>query len=146
MAFWAKFFGLPLTYFLNYIFYIFLISLATYKLTKLIFRNKYAAFLSTITILFSKSITLGGNILVTKDFSAPQLPLGLSLLGIVFLLENNVFWAVICLTISSYLHPLVGIVGTLIIFFSFVISAISTDKEKLLCLLKAVFSYIFFIG
>lgn len=117
MAQLAKVLSLPTVFFIHYLLYIFLIVVATYKLSFLIFRKKYIAQVTTICIIFGTSITLGGNMLVTPDFVAPQLPLGLSLLAIALIFKKRYFASSLLFSLSSYLHPLIGFESA-IIFFS----------------------------
>ncbi len=111
MAITARFFSLPEAFFVNYVFYIFLISFSTFRLSQILYKNRYVSFLAVITVLFAPSYSLGGNILITKDFSAPQLPMGLLLLGIVSLIEKKFLRSVFSFSLASYLHPHIGIIG-----------------------------------
>src|SRR3989344_5985068 len=67
-AFWGNILGLPATYFFHYLLTITLTLLATYKITFLIFKNKQAALLTGLTILFGSTYSIGGNLLLTRDF------------------------------------------------------------------------------
>lgn len=135
MAQTARIFPLPLSFFLHYLLYIFLIIYSSYKLAYLIFNDKFIAATTTICILFGSSITLGGNILVTPDFTAPQLPLGLTLLGVVFLLEKKFFLSSLLFTVSSYLHPLIGFESAALFFITLLL-VFTSIKEKVIPFLK----------
>ncbi len=121
----AKIFSLPLTFFLHYFLYVFLITFATYRLTYQVFKRKYTALATTICILFGSTISLGGNILVTQDFAAPQIPLGLSLLAIVLLLEKKYLFSAVLFSLASYLHPLIGFESAFLFFLIFSVLTIS---------------------
>jgi hypothetical protein len=82
-----------------------------------------------IIILFGNSYTLGGNILITKDFSAPQLPLGILLLAIIFVIENKFIIASFFLILTSYLHLHIGLEGGMIVFTSFILGILLHKKS-----------------
>lgn len=136
MAQIAKIIGLPAAFLLNYLFYIFAISLSCYKLTYLLFKNKFIALLTTISILFGTSFTLGGNIFITADFTAPQLPLSLTLLATTFLLEKKYLYSACLFSLSGILHPLLGFEPAIVLFFAVSVSLVSLGKS-----IKKLFTY-----
>lgn len=129
MAQTAKIFSLPLTFFLHYLLYIFIINLATYELTYLVFKRKFIALSTTVCILFGTTISLGGNMLVTQDFVAPQLPLALSLLAIVFLLQKNYLSSALLFSLASYFHPLIGFESAFLFFFIYLMIIILSKQS-----------------
>ena len=141
MAQTAKIFTLPVTSFLHYLLYIFLIIYSSYKLAYLIFKNKFIALTTTIAILFGTSITLGGNMLVTADLSAPQLPLAITLLGIVWLIEGKYLSSTLLFTLASYFHPLIGFESTGLFFGAFFFANLLQKKTILLFIKRAILPY-----
>lgn len=144
MAQTAKILTLPGTFFLHYILYIFLILFASYRLAFLITKKKFVSLLTAITLLFSATISLGGNILITRDFSAPQLPLALVLTGILFLFEQKFLLSSVFICLASYLHPLVGLETGLIIYFVFLITLLIMRRINQVSadiLLKSFFNF-----
>lgn len=142
MAQTAKILSLPLTFFFHYLLYIFLVAYSSYRLSCLIFKNKFIALTTTICLFFGTSITLGGNILVTADFSAPQLPLGLILLGIVYLIERKYLSSALLFAIASYLHPLIGFESAILFFTSIFLTLISLKKPVIPFIKKALIPYL----
>ncbi|EKE21501.1 MAG: hypothetical protein ACD_7C00210G0001 [uncultured bacterium] len=140
----AKMSSLPVTFLLHYLLYIFLVTLATYKLTFIVFKQKYISLTTTICILFGTTISLGGNILITQDFVAPQLPLGLSLLAIVFLLEKKYLLASIVFSVTSYLHPLIGFESALLFIFITMIGFYLSRKSIKQLTIYGLLPYLFF--
>jgi len=138
----AKIFSLPLIFFLHYLLYIFLIIIATYRLTYLIFKRKYTALATTICIIFGTTISLGGNILITQDFSAPQLPLGLSLLAIVFLLEKKYLSSAFLFSLTSCLHPLIGFESAFIFFSIYFILTVFSKQKVSIIIKKGLMPYL----
>lgn len=144
MAQTAKIFSLPSSFFFHYLLYVFLVIFSTYKLTFFIFKRKFVALTTTICILFGTSLTLGGNMLITQDFVAPQLPLGLSLLAIVFLMEKKYFFAAILFSLTSYLHPLIGFESAfLFLFVNLVITVLSKQSPRKI-ITSGIFPYLLF--
>src|SRR3989344_8602373 len=115
---WGNLAGLPLTYILHYILSTFLILYATFRLNRFIFKNQIASLLSSITIIFSATYGIGGNLLITKDFPVTQLAIGLSLMGISLVIERKNLPAAVLFIISAYLHPLIGPLTGIISFIS----------------------------
>lgn len=76
--------------------------------------------------------------MITRDFYASQLPLGLLLFGIVQLLDNKYFLSALCFSFASYLHPQVGIIGGSIAFSAYFVS---TDKTEAIRLVKSFMFY-----
>jgi hypothetical protein len=138
MAQTAKVISLPGTFFLHYLLYIFLIIYSSFRLSYLLFKNKFIALITSLTILFGTSITLGGNILVSNDFSAPQLPLGLSLLGIVLIIEKKYLLSAVIFAITSYLHPHFGFEGA-VLFYGITIIIMIKSKGKIQNLITRTF-------
>jgi hypothetical protein len=130
MAQTAKISSLPITFFLHYLLYIFLIIMATYKLTYLVFKRKFIALATTVCVLFGTTISLGGNILVTQDFVAPQLPLALSLLAVVLLLEKKYLFSGFLFSLASYFHPLIGFESASLFFFIY-LTVIILSKQSI---------------
>ncbi|OGG00361.1 hypothetical protein A2Y99_02955 [Candidatus Gottesmanbacteria bacterium RBG_13_37_7] len=122
MAITAKLLSLPIAYFCHYIFFIFLIIMATYKLSNILFRNNYISLLTIITILFSSTYSLGGNVFISADFYAARLPLGFLLVGITSLFEKKYYLSAISFAIASYFHLHIGIIGGAIVFLAYFLS------------------------
>ena len=145
MAFWGKLIGLPLTYFIHYILTILLTLWASYNLGVILFRNRKAAVLSSLTVLFAATYSLGGNMLVTRDFTVTQLALSVSLVSIVLTIKSKYFFSSILFAISSYLHPLIGPEVAIICFASSVfIKRLSVIKSGLIPYFFSVFPLLFF--
>ncbi len=138
----AKIFSLPLTFFLHYFLYVFLITFATYRLTYQVFKRKYTALATTICILFGSTISLGGNILVTQDFAAPQIPLGLSLLAIVLLLEKKYLFSAVLFSLASYLHPLIGFESAFLFFLIYSVLTISSKQQISIFIRRGLIPYL----
>src|SRR3989338_3124893 len=144
-AFWGKLIGLPITYFVHYLLTICLTLFASYKLGVLLFKNKQAAVLSSLTILFGATYSIGGNLLVTRDFTVTQLALSLSLVSIVLLLENKYLYSSLLFAASSYFHPLIGPEAAIFSYISIhLIKKLSLLKSGLITYLLAVFPLIIF--
>lgn len=117
-AAFGKITGLPVVYFLHYLLTIGLTLLASYKLAYFLFKNKKAALLTGMTVLFGSTYSIGGNLLVTRDFTVTQMALAATLSGIVYILEKRYILAAVFFITASYLHPLIGPIVFFISFFS----------------------------
>lgn len=144
MAQTVKLTSLPITFFIHYLIYTLLIVFSTYRLSYLLFKNKFIALTTVICVLFGTSITVGGNILVTADFSASQLPLGLTLMGITLLLEKKYIFSSLFFIISSFLHPLIGFEIPILFFTSYFLTQVVLSNTFSSFLKKAVAPYILF--
>jgi len=130
MAFVSKLITLPGAFFLNYLIYIFLIAWSAFQLTQLLFKDKYISLFTTLFILFGTTYSPGGNILITHDFSAPQLPLALILTTFVFMFQEKIFLAILLLVIATYLHPLLGWEGGTLILVVWSLPKLLNKKLK----------------
>src|SRR3989338_3609607 len=130
-AFWGKLFGLPATYLLHYLLTSGLILYASYKLSLYMFKNVRGAILTSLTVLFGATYSIGGNLLVTRDFTVTQLALSLSLAAIVALLSGKFIISSILFILSSYLHPLIGPESALISFTAILAGHFIQDRKKI---------------
>ena len=149
-AFWGKLIGLPITYFVHYLLTGGIFILATYRMALLLFKNRKAAILTAITILFGATYSIGGNLLITSDFTVTQLSLSISLLAIVLILEERYFLSSILFAVSSYFHPQIGPESALLAYFSTALTFILTDRKILnkkmaVLIKKAILPYLIFV-
>lgn len=139
----ARILTLPSAVFLNYVLYVFFVAYPTYLLSYHFFKRRFIALCTTICILFGTSITLGGNLVMTRDLSAPQLPLALSLMGITLLVKRNYFFSAIFFSLSSYLHPL-GIESAFLFYASMTLVFVSMKKSVLPLIKTSILPYFLF--
>lgn len=130
MAFLSKLIGLPGAFFINYLIYIFLVIWSAFTLSQMLFKDKYISLLTTLFVLFGATYGIGGNILITRDFSAPQLPLALIIAALVYMLQEKIYKSLILIVIAAYLHPLLGWEGGALILGSWGIHKILNKEIK----------------
>jgi len=122
MASVARFFTLPATYFIHYLIAVGTVAYATFFLSRLLFRDNFAAILTTMAILYGQHYTLGGNDLVGGDLDPHRLALGIVLCAITLVLSRKFFLSAIFFAISTYIHPLLGYQSALILYTSVILS------------------------
>ncbi len=130
MSVFARFATLPGAFFINYLLYIFCIIWSTYNLAQMLFQNKLISFMTTIFVLFGTTYGIGGNILITRDFSAPQLPLALIITALILLLQEKIFLSLLLIIFATYLHPLIGWEGGSLILFGWSIYDLFLKNQK----------------
>src|SRR3989344_2867508 len=122
--------NLPVIFFFHFVVTVFLISQATYKLSDSIAKDHLSSILTVIVILFGQTFSLGGNILVTGDFTVTQLSLAFSLLAISCLFRDKILLSSLLYIISAYYHPLIGFESFFIFNTSYVVYLTVTGLKK----------------
>jgi hypothetical protein len=119
---------LPIVYFIHYLLMVAVITLASYVFAKRLFHSEKVAAITTILLLYGQKITLGGNDLIGSDFDPSRPAFGLTLLAFLTLTSRRYILTAILLTISCYLHPLIGTQMPLILYISALISHYITAR------------------
>src|SRR3989344_1154634 len=91
MGVWARFFSLPVIYFIHYLITIACIASATYLFTRRLFNSPVASLLTTVAVLYGQKITLGGNDLVGRDFDPSRPAFSLVILSFVLMFSNRFY-------------------------------------------------------
>jgi len=130
MAFFSKFASLPFLYLITYLADILIIALASFYFTNKIFKSNLTAILTTILILYGQKITLGGNDLVGRDLDPSRPAFALVIAAFVLLTSGRYIPAAILFSVSSYLHPLIGIEAPFVFYFSLILTILLKNYKK----------------
>lgn len=147
MGILAKYISLPAAYYLNYLLVIACVILATFLLTKKLFRSDFVALMTSLFILFGQSYTLGGNDLVGRDLDPPRMAFSLVILGFSLLLYKRWILGAVFFGAASYIHPLIGFEVPFVFYISMSIASLPTrrvlavGKSFILYLLLSSYSF-----
>lgn len=140
-------FPIPIIYFLNYIFTVSLITFASYFFTRKIYKSKIVSLLTTVTVLFGQSYTLGGNDLIGRDLDPSRLAFGLVIAGFTLLMYERYFLAAVLFAFSSYLHLLIGFEVPLLFYFVCITLYYMRKRSRnIVSLAKSLFVYFILSG
>ena len=143
MSLLAKYISLPAAYYLNYLLVISCVALATFLLTKKLFKSDFISLMTTLFILFGRSYSLGGNDLVGRDLDPPRMAFSLVILGFSLLVYRRWMLGAVFFAAASYIHPLIGFEVPFVFYLSMTLASwparrfVSIGKSFILYLLLA---------
>ncbi len=138
----ARYIPLYIVYYLNYILTVALVTIATFSISKKIFKSDFTAFITTIIILYGEKITLGGNDLIGRDLDPPRMAFAFAVFGISMLLSKRYLFTAVCFAISSYLQPLIGFEVPLIIYSASILSIIFREKKQKKIIIEKILPFL----
>lgn len=108
------------------------------RLAKHFITNKYIAWLAILVCLIPFYLwTIGGNELYYSDFQASNLAKAIGIWSIVALVERKRLLAVVIATVTTFIHPIVGIVLFITFFGNYLYEYVASGTLHLKTLVKS---------